>query len=59
MVGAVGHQGGELSYGHDFYPKAFRILFGTSEDQPENAADVATAEVAPPSTAKLNDLSQK
>ncbi len=29
MVGAVGHQGGELSYGADFYPKAFRILLGT------------------------------
>ena len=29
MVGAVGHQGGELSYGADFYPRAFRILFGT------------------------------
>jgi uncharacterized membrane protein len=28
MVGAVGHQGGELSYGADFYPKAWRILTG-------------------------------
>jgi len=35
MVGAVGHQGGELTYGHDFYPKAFRILVGT----PEASAD--------------------
>jgi uncharacterized membrane protein len=26
MVGMVGHQGGELTYGTDFYPKAFRIL---------------------------------
>ena len=32
MVGAVGHQGGEMSYGADFYPKAFRILLGTSEE---------------------------
>ncbi|WP_425572414.1 c-type cytochrome domain-containing protein [Novipirellula caenicola] len=29
IVGLVGHQGGELSYGKDFYPKAFRVLFGT------------------------------
>ena len=31
MVGAVGHQGGELNYGKDFYPKAFRILTGEPE----------------------------
>lgn len=30
-VGLVGHQGGEMSYGEDFYPKAFRILFDTPE----------------------------
>ena len=29
MVGAVGHQGGEMTYGKDFYPKAFRVLLGT------------------------------
>ncbi|MEM6688591.1 MAG: c-type cytochrome domain-containing protein [Planctomycetota bacterium] len=28
MVGAVGHQGGEMSYGEDFYPKAYRTLMG-------------------------------
>jgi len=28
LVGAVGHQGGELTYGKDFYPKALSILFG-------------------------------
>ncbi len=28
IVGLVGHQGGELSYGKDFYPKAFRVLLG-------------------------------
>lgn len=28
MVGAVGHQGGEMSYGKDFYPRAIRILLG-------------------------------
>ncbi|MEM9643346.1 MAG: c-type cytochrome domain-containing protein [Planctomycetota bacterium] len=32
MVGAVGHQGGEMTYGRDFYPKAFRILLGVEED---------------------------
>jgi hypothetical protein len=29
IVGAVGHQGGEMTYGKDFYPKMFRILTGT------------------------------
>lgn len=42
MVGAVGHQGGEMSYGTDFYPKALRILTGQVEDagsieQPEQS----------------------
>lgn len=31
LVGLVGHQGGELTYGKDFYPKAFRILLGQDE----------------------------
>lgn len=44
LVGAVGHQGGELTYGKDFYPKAFRILLGTPEADP-NA--VSTASVKP------------
>jgi len=34
MVGAVGHQGGELSYGADFYPRAWRILTSGSADLP-------------------------
>jgi hypothetical protein len=33
MVGAVGHQGGELTYGKDHYPRAFRILFGTEDEE--------------------------
>lgn len=37
MVGAVGHQGGEMSYGKDFYPRALRILTGAQAD-PEPAA---------------------
>ncbi len=43
MVGAVGHQGGELSYGSDFYPKAFRILLGEPEQvtPPIEAVDEA------------------
>ena len=36
MVGAVGHQGGEMSYGKDFYPRALRILTGAQSD-PEPA----------------------
>ncbi len=28
LVGLVGHQGGELTYGKEFYPKAFSILLG-------------------------------
>ena len=42
MVGLVGHQGGELTYGHDFYPKAFRILFG--ETDAEGVDNVAVLE---------------
>ncbi len=40
MVGAVGHQGGEMTYGKEFYPKAFEILLGTEGEQ----ADVAEAD---------------
>ena len=42
MVGAVGHQGGEMNYGHDFYPKAWRILTGAPEDGIEQATEQAT-----------------
>lgn len=38
IVGAVGHQGGEMSYGKDLYPKAWRILTGT-EGQPTVEAE--------------------
>lgn len=55
MVGAVGHQGGEMSYGKDFYPRALRILTGaqadpeptTSESEPANentSADLGNSE---------------
>ncbi|QDT02512.1 Planctomycete cytochrome C [Rubripirellula lacrimiformis] len=33
ICGAVGHQGGEMSYGEDFYPKMFRVLTGTNDIQ--------------------------
>lgn len=41
MVGAVGHQGGEMSYGKDFYPRAIRILLG----QPEPAKSTSKQDV--------------
>ncbi|MGB7327390.1 MAG: c-type cytochrome domain-containing protein [Rubripirellula sp.] len=31
ISGLVGHQGGEMSYGEDFYPKMFRTLLGTEK----------------------------
>lgn len=34
IVGAVGHQGGEMTHGEDFYPKAWRILTGSPPDPP-------------------------
>ncbi|MFK8114614.1 MAG: c-type cytochrome domain-containing protein [Rubripirellula sp.] len=46
MVGAVGHQGGELSYGADFYPRALRILIGT-EGAPDVEQPVAEEAVEP------------
>lgn len=39
IVGAVGHQGGEMSYGEDFYPKAFRTLMGISESDTASNTD--------------------
>ena len=40
IVGLVGHQGGELTYGKEFYPKAFSILLGTKSDADTPAAIV-------------------
>ena len=39
MVGAVGHQGGEMVHGHDFYERAFQILTGKSDDSPATNTD--------------------
>ena len=60
MVGAVGHQGGEMTYGKDFYPKAFRILLGTEgepveeqlAEEPAASADddIIAASVTPASS---------
>ena len=36
MVGLVGHQGGEMTYGPDHYPKAFRVLLGQTEKPAES-----------------------
>ena len=57
MMGAVGHQGGELSYGADFYPRAFRILLGNDgevaeetleeTDQPEVEEEATVAAMSP------------
>lgn len=48
LVGAVGHQGGELTYGKDFYPKAFRVLLGTPEVQVDADADSTNEETREP-----------
>ena len=39
MVGAVGHQGGEMSYGKDFYPRALRILTGAQAESEPATSD--------------------
>ena len=50
MVGAVGHQGGELHYGEEFYQDAFAVLLPDSDSQEEapaiNAADAGGGESA-------------
>lgn len=44
MVGAVGHQGGEMTYGEDFYPKAFRILLGSDGEVAEAATEATESD---------------
>jgi uncharacterized membrane protein len=52
MVGAVGHQGGELTYGKTFYKEAFDLLLGTEAapatngEKLESANDAAIEESA-------------
>ena len=42
-VGLVGHQGGELTYGRDFYPEMIRILLGETDPPAENQISAADA----------------
>lgn len=46
LVGMVGHQGGELIYGTDFYPKAIHILLGTPVEPDVSASDVSISDSA-------------
>jgi len=39
MVGAVGHQGGELTYGKTFYQDAFNELFGVDPNAVPNNSE--------------------
>lgn len=39
MVGAVGHQGGEMSYGANFYDRAFNILLGKTDAEQAAASE--------------------
>ncbi|MGV3483136.1 MAG: c-type cytochrome domain-containing protein [Planctomycetaceae bacterium] len=52
LVGAVGHQGGELTYGKTFYREAFHLLLGTEPKPPETTPTSAgSADVDPPASA--------
>lgn len=55
MVGAVGHQGGELTYGADFYPKAIRILLGTNDEPQQAEVEEAKADTGPVAALKPNE----
>lgn len=55
LVGAVGHQGGEMSYGADFYPKAFRILMGTDGQEQPVIADQSDSETPPSDAVAANE----
>jgi uncharacterized membrane protein len=44
VVGLVGHKGGEMSYGEDFYPKMFRTLLGSPEPDEKAGTVSATAD---------------
>ncbi|WP_164102918.1 c-type cytochrome domain-containing protein [Candidatus Laterigemmans baculatus] len=48
-VGLVGHQGGELTYGTGFYPKAFERLFGVT---PEEVSESIQENLEPEATAR-------
>ncbi|TWU57330.1 c-type cytochrome domain-containing protein [Rubripirellula reticaptiva] len=49
ISGLVGHQGGEMSYGEDFYPKMFRTLLGTEKVDVDSVdVEVVDIEVVAP-----------
>ena len=52
IVGLVGHQGGELTYGTDFYPRAIRILRG----QPHTPLDSAGLEASNEPAAEATEV---
>jgi hypothetical protein len=54
MVGAVGHQGGELTYGKTFYQEAFDQLFGTDNPEPAVKLDPATTASIDPQSYSLS-----
>lgn len=58
MVGAVGHQGGEMSYGKDFYPRAMRILLGQPEPLKGNPLQ-GTTSIDPPMDEQEQTLSDE
>ena len=58
MVGAVGHQGGEMSYGKDFYPRALRILTGAQAESKPTTSDNEPAAQKPIAQLKRPDASQ-
>ena len=58
MVGAVGHQGGELNYGEDFYPRALRILTGANELPAEEPAEIKSINDPDPPTTGPEDVDQ-
>ena len=58
MVGAVGHQGGEMSYGKDFYPRALRILTGAQAESEPATSDNEPAAQKPIAELKRPDTSQ-
>ena len=59
MVGAVGHQGGELTYGADLYPKAIRILLGNTDGPNEGDQVKAGDKVEAGDQAKVNGQRQE
>lgn len=61
MVGAVGHQGGELAYGADLYQRAINILTGATDEADESEDEAEQAEPSddnPAETAQARAVSE-